>query len=170
MFVSANEAVRDLHARYTDAVWRQDVAAFGDCFTDNAEWRISGMVLRGRQQIMDTIEKIFANYRMILMTFRTPILQVGNGTASGRTFVTEQVAYRNGQSGTSIGSYYEHFVQMDDGWKFSWRVFQLHYYGPADLTGTFYEQPDYGPPPAMPPLDTVPPNVSGGRWGLTKES
>jgi len=159
--IVAEYAVRQLHARYIDAVWRKDYAAFGDCFAEEAEWRIAGMVLRGRPQIVAALERLMPNFHRILMTFRTPILEVGEGTASGRTYVTEQSAFRNGRPGQTIGIYYERFVEQGDRWRFSWRLFQLQYMGPADLTGPFLEQADYGPPPAMPPLDAPTYNYSG---------
>jgi ketosteroid isomerase-like protein len=158
---TAEAAIRQLHARYVDAVWRKDYPAFADCFTADAEWRIAGMVLRGRAEIAATLERLMENFTRVLMTFRTPVLEVGQGVATGRTYVTEQNAFRNGRAGNSIGLYYERFVDEGDRWRFSWRLFQLHYLGPADLSGDFFEQPDYGPPPAMPPLDAVPANHSG---------
>jgi len=32
-------AIRQLQARYTDSVWRQDWDEFGDCFTEDCEWK-----------------------------------------------------------------------------------------------------------------------------------
>jgi ketosteroid isomerase-like protein len=160
-FVAAEAGIRELHARYGDAVWRRDYAAFADCFTEDAEWRIAGMVLRGRTQIASTLERLMGNLHRVLMTFRTPILDVGNGVASGRTYVTEQSAFKNGRPGTTIGLYYERFIRQGDRWRFTWRLFQLHYMGPADLTGAFFDQADYGPPPAMPPRDAPTHNYSG---------
>jgi ketosteroid isomerase-like protein len=160
-FVAVEAQIRQLHARYADAVWRKDFAAFGDCFAPDAEWRIAGMVLRGRPQIVGALERLMGNFERILMTFRTPLLEVGNGTATGRTYVTEQNAFKSGRPGTTIGIYYERFVQQPDRWRFAWRLFQLQYMGPADLTGSFFEQADYGPPPNMPPLDAPTYNYSG---------
>lgn len=42
-FSATEAAIRQLHALYADAVWRKDYESFGDCFTEDAEWRISGM-------------------------------------------------------------------------------------------------------------------------------
>ena len=89
-FLVAEAAVRQLYARYTDAVWRKDAEAFGDCFTENAEWRISGNVLRGRAEIVGMIARVFPRYTRILLNFRDPILDVGDGTANARTLVSEQ--------------------------------------------------------------------------------
>src|ERR1700730_7658537 len=108
---STAEAIRDLHARYTDAVWRKDYAAFGACFTGDAEWRIGGLELRGRAQITETIEAILGNFRRVLILFQSPILSMVDGTLSARTYITEQVARTDGTANISIGRYYERFTR-----------------------------------------------------------
>lgn len=160
------EAVRELHARYTDAVWRKDFSAFAQCFSYDAEWRIGGLVLRGRQQIEETIEKILANFRRVLITFQSPILHIGKDGLTGRTYMQEQVARIDGTSSIAIGRYYENFLQEDGRWRFAWRLFERHYSGPLDLSGEFYEWPDYGPPPAMPPCDAASGDFATVKWSL----
>jgi hypothetical protein len=152
-FIVAESAIRQLHARYADAVWRKDYDAFGDCFTEDAEWRISGMILRGRVEIVDAMKRLMPRFRRVLITLRTPILEVGNGTATGRTYLSEQSVFEDGRPYGPLGLYYERFVDQGERWRFSWRLFQTLYSGPPDMSGTFFENPDYGPPPAMPPLD-----------------
>jgi hypothetical protein len=127
------EAIRQLHADYTDAVWRKDLTAFGDCFTEDAEWRIAAQVVRGRAAITQFMGAAFPKYRWIMLNFRTPSLAL----ADGRPY-------------SPIGVYYEHFVEQADRWRFSWRLFHTAYLGPPDLSGTFFENPDFGAPPAMP--------------------
>ena len=41
-FVEAESAIRQLHARYIDAVWRQDPEAYGDCWAEDAHWKYMG--------------------------------------------------------------------------------------------------------------------------------
>lgn len=152
-FVIAEAAIRQLHARYTDAVWRKDYEAFGDCFTLDCEWRIGGVVVRGRTAIVAHMQSVLPQFRAVLVTFRTPILEVGKGTATGRTYMTEQAVFKDGRAFGPIGTYYERFVDQGDRWRFAWRLFQTQYAGPPDLSGPFFENPDFGPPPAMPALD-----------------
>jgi len=152
-FVVVETAIRQLHAHYADAVWRKDLQAFGDCFTEDAEWRIGGRILRGREDIVENLRRLLPNYHRILMTFRTPIIELGQGTASGRTYVTENNVFTDGRPGCTVGTYFEHFVEQSDRWRFSWRLFQTHYLGPADISGPMFENPDFGPPPRMPPRD-----------------
>lgn len=160
-FVVTETAIRQLHARYTDAVWRKDLDAFGDCFTEDAEWRIGGNVLRGRTQIVATLGRLLPIYHGILMTFRTPLVEVGDGVASARTYVTEHCIFADGRPGSSIGTYYERFIDQGDRWRFTWRLFQTHYLGPADIKGPLFQNPDFGPPPQMPPPDAPTYNHTG---------
>jgi uncharacterized protein (TIGR02246 family) len=169
-FLAAEAGIRELHQRYVDAVWRQDFDAFTDCFAEDAEWRISGMVLKGRAQIRDTITQIMARFNRVLMTFRTPIIEVGDGTAFGRTYVDERCAWKNGDTNIALAIYYERFVEQNGRWRFQWRLFQSLYRGDPDLSGTFHEFTDYGPHPAMPPLDAVPADTATARWGIAASS
>jgi len=165
-FAAAQAGIMELHSRYTDAVWRKDAAAFAGCFTETGEWRISGRIFHGRDEIAQGIAVILDKFVRVLISFRTPILTVGEGVASGRTYVDERCAWANGNVNISVGRYYEHFVEQGGRWLFDWRLFELHYRGPPDMTGTFFEHPDYGPPPAMPPRDTLTEDMASTRWGL----
>ncbi|MEO6092288.1 MAG: nuclear transport factor 2 family protein [Novosphingobium sp.] len=155
-FAEAEAGIRQLHARYTDATWRKDAQSFGECFTEDGEWRISGMVLKGRVEIAATIAGILSSANRVLISFGTPILTVEGKRASGRSYVNERCGWPDRPPIISIGRYYERFVEEDGRWLFSWRLFQILYWGPPDLTGTFHDPPDFGPPPGMPPLDLVP--------------
>jgi hypothetical protein len=155
---TAEMAIRQLHARYADAVWRKDFVAFGDCFTEDAEWRIAGNIFSGRANIVQTIERVMVDYKRVLMTFRTPLIEVGDRSATARTYVTEDRAVIRGNPGMAIGRYYERIVDQGDRWRFKWRLYQLLYLGPPDLSGSFFENPDYGAPPGMPEPDALPVN------------
>jgi hypothetical protein len=98
-----------------------------------------------------------------MITLRTPILDLHvDGTASGRTYFSGQNVLADGSAFAPLGVYYERFVRHDGRWRLSWRLFQSLYAGPGDLSGTFHEAPDYGPPPRMPPRDAQTVHVSGG--------
>jgi len=151
----AEFGIRQMHARYVDAVFRKDYTAFADCFTEDAEWRIAGEINRGRAQIVDFLKDKMDNFHRVIMTFRTPIIHdLTERTALARTYVTEQNGFRSGRPGSTVGLYYERLEVDNNGtWRRSWSLFQLFYMGPSDLTGSYFEQPDYGAPPGFPPLD-----------------
>lgn len=157
-FLLAECGIRQLHARYCDAVWRFDMDAFGDCFAQDCEWRMDGVVMRGREEIVAQNKALFeANFQRLLIRLGTPILEVGRGeakgTASARTYFSARNVLSDGTGFAPIDIYYEHFVDEGDRWRFKWRRFDGLYSGPADMSGMLHEQQDYGAPPAMPPLD-----------------
>jgi uncharacterized protein (TIGR02246 family) len=152
-FLIAESAIRQLHARYVDALWRKDPESFADLFTVDAEWKIAGMHLRGRDQIKSEFAKFMRHIERTFMIFGTPILQVGDGIASSRTHVTENNKFADGRSASTIGIYYERFVEEGDRWRFKWRHWNLYYIGPPDLSAPFYQCKDFGPPPGMPSPD-----------------
>ena len=153
--LAVEAAIRDLYARYTDCVFRKDVDAFSDLFVEDAEWRIAGRILRGRAAIVEQIKLVFPAYKRIVLNFRDPNVDIGgDGTANVRIYASELSIFADGRPFGPIGTYYDRCVQEGDGrWRYKWRFFQTHYAGPPDMTGQFFENPDFGPPPAMPPLD-----------------
>ena len=163
---AAERGIRELHARYTDAVFRQDFDAFAECFTREGEWRISGRVFRGRAGIKQGISIILDKFIRVLITFRTPILAELDGEVVGRSYIDEKCAWKNGNRNISIGRYYERFAEEDGRWRFAWRLFETHYRGDPDMTGSFFDFPDYGPPPGMPALDATTEDMASKRWGL----
>lgn len=153
-YLTAESGVRRLHARYADAVFRKDYESFADCFAEDAEWHVGGSSMRGRAEAVAFLKSKMELFHWVIMTFRTPILEVGDGVASGRTYVTENNAFKDGRPGNSVATYYERFVLQEHGiWRRRYAFFQLHFMGSADAVGTFFEQPNFGPPPAMPPAD-----------------
>lgn len=167
--IAAERGIRDLHARYTDAVFRKDFDAFAECFTQGAEWRISGRVIRGRAEIKDMITIIMANFIRVFITFRTPMVDVVDGEVVARTYMDEKCAWKNGDTNIAIGHYFDRFAEEDGRWRFTWRLFETLYRGDPDLTGTFFDRTDWGPPPGMPPRDTVTEDMASKRWGLPPE-
>lgn len=155
--VEVTVGIRQFYARYTDAVWRKDFAAYGDCWTDDAEWLIAGQLLSGRAEIVRAFAQFMDKYRCVLFTPREPLVHIADGEVSARTYVTEHSKLKSGGAVSSIATYFERFAESDGIWRRRWAFLQLHFMGSADLEGTFFEQPDFGPPPAMPP--------SGSRAG-----
>jgi len=142
-----------LHALCADAVWRKDRAAFVDCFVADGVWKVAGMNLRGREAIGDGFDQFLALNERVLMGFGSPILELGEGTASGRTYTTETVKTRDGQGMCSIGIYYERFADQDGEWRFVWRHFDFYYFGPPDLSAPLLALLDRARPPDMPDPD-----------------
>lgn len=151
--LAADVGVRQLQARYMDAVWRRDWDAFGDCFTEDAVWRIAGRIVEGRRHCVEFLQEFMPLFHRVRMTMQSPILEVHDGGASGRTDVLEHNILKDMTRHITIGVYYDRFVDGGDRWRFASHFYQLYYLGPPDMSGDFHELEDFGPPPAMPGPD-----------------
>ena len=152
-FVVADSGIRQLHARFTDAVWRKDADAFADCFAGDGEWKIASMHIRGNAEIGSTFGRLMEACDRVQLILGMPILEVGQGTATGRMQITELAKMMDGSSAMTLGVYYDRYVEVAGRWRFQWRHFSLHYRGPVDLSAELVASPDYGPPPGMPSPD-----------------
>jgi uncharacterized protein (TIGR02246 family) len=149
----AESAIRQLHARYVDAVWRKDTDTFADLFSVDAEWKIAGMHMRGRTQIKSEFTRFMRHIERTCMIFGTPIVDIVDGLVTSRTHVTENNKFANGRTASTIGIYYERFAEEGDRWRFKWRHWNLYYIGPPDFSAPLYQCKEYGPPPGLPGPD-----------------
>ncbi|PEQ14251.1 hypothetical protein B2G71_01195 [Novosphingobium sp. PC22D] len=151
--MAAEFAIRQLQARYADALWRKDADSFAALFTRDGEWKVAGMHLKGREEIRETFARFMLQIDRVLMTFRTPIVDIVDGVITSRTYVTEQNKFADGATASTLGIYYERFVEEAGALRFAFRHWNLHYIGPADLSRKFYEVREYGAPPGFPGPD-----------------
>lgn len=152
-FMIAESGIRQLYARFSDAVWRHDEGACVDCFATDAKWKLAGMEFCGREEIGSAFTRLLGGCKRVVLILGLPVLDVGQGTATGRIQVTELTQMTDGTSAMTIGVYYDRYVQESDRWRFQSRHFGLHYRGPIDMSAELVDCPDYGPPPGMPAAD-----------------
>jgi ketosteroid isomerase-like protein len=151
--MKAEFQIRQLHARYSDAIYRQDADSVAELFAEDGEWRVGGQITKGRENIKSFLAGVFPQFKRIFMIFRTPIVHVTADEIGSRCYVTENSQFADGRAFGPIGVYYDRFTEVDGQLLFQWRLFHTQYVGPPDLSAPFYDVPDFGPPPGMPPVD-----------------
>lgn len=150
-FVIAECGIRQLMGRYADAVWRQDSKAFAECWSEDAQWKISGREANGRVEIAALFEASVAPNERVMMWTGIPVLDLDGDEATGRVQVTELIKRKDGAGIRTLGLYYDRYRAEAGRWRFARRHFNLYYYGAPDLAGDIYpEVLEYGPPPGMP--------------------
>jgi hypothetical protein len=152
-FLQIECGIRQLHARFVDAVWRKDAGAFAHCFASDGEWKIAGMHFRGRAEIETMFGKLLGVCERVMLIPGPPVLDVSGSEVTGRIPITELAKIGDGSSALTLGIYYDRYVEEGGQWCFRWRHWGLHYRGPLDLSAEFLPTPDYGAPPSLPDAD-----------------
>lgn len=146
----ASDAIRNLIGRYSDAVWRLDAKAYGDCWADDGVWAFMGQTVAGRDAIVPFWLEFMKNFRKAWQMIHNPVLLVDGDSAICRMYVEETVVPQEGGPVISKGIYHDDFVVERGEWKFARRHFDLVYYGPADMSGSLFDTINYGPAPHDP--------------------
>lgn len=155
-FIAAECGIRQLYARFVDAVWRKDDADFANLITEDAEWKIATLHFKGHEEVRGAFAKLLgACERVQFIPGPTLIDLAPDGlTAIGRTNCTELAKLASGGQGMNIGVYHDRFAKVGDQWRFRIKHFSLQYSGPVDLTADFVrESPDFGSFPNFPAPD-----------------
>ena len=152
-FIKADCGIRQLHARFVDAVWRQDADVFSGCFAEDGVWKIAGMEMSGRAEIAAACVRMLGRCSHIHLIVGLPILEVTGGSAKGRLNMTEFARMNDGSTAMTIGWYHDDYVAEGDVWLFKKRHWSMKYRGSPDLTGLFAETPNYGTFPDGPAAD-----------------
>jgi SnoaL-like domain len=152
-FLAADAGIRQLHARFADAVWRQDDAEFSHCFARDGLWKIAGREILGRENIAEACRMMLGRCSHIHIITGLPILEVTGERARGRLNLTEFARMQDGSTAMTIGWYHDDYALEEDRWRFRKRHWSMKYRGPPDLTGHFAATPDYGAFPGQPSAD-----------------
>jgi uncharacterized protein (TIGR02246 family) len=151
--IAADVGIRQLHARFADAVWRQDAAEFAACFASDGLWKIAGMEIMGREKIAEACSAMLRRCSHIHIIAGLPILEVSESGAAGRLNMTEFARMQDGSTAMTIGWYHDQYVEEDGRWRFKKRHWSMKYRGPPDMTGHYAETPNYGAFPDGPAED-----------------
>ena len=152
--IAADFGIRQLHARFIDAVWRQDAESFADCWAADGVWKIAGMEVQGRTALVEACHKLLGRCKRIHLLAGPVILAPDSADAViGRLNITEFATMHDGATAMTIGWYHDRYVEHDGQWHFALRHWSFKYRGPPDLTGAYIDTPDYGPFPAFPAAD-----------------
>lgn len=151
--IAADFGIRQLHARFADAVWRQDADQFAACWSSDGLWKIAGMEVSGRAALADACRMMLGRCSNIHLITGQPILSADGDGVQGRLAMTEFARMLDGSTAMTIGWYHDRYVEEDGLWRFAKRHWSFKYRGPPDLTGAFIDTPNYGAFPDGPGED-----------------
>jgi ketosteroid isomerase-like protein len=125
-------AIRDLAARYIDAVNRRDAADWGATWSERGVWEIFGQRVEGRAAIVPFWEAAMAGFPFAFMQLGSGTLELGGAdAASGRWYMTEHLVTADGQALLTLGRYDDRYVREDGAWRFALRTYTMLRQTPA---------------------------------------
>lgn len=115
-------ALRQLIARYCDAVIRKDTATYTSLWAHDSVWTIDKPV-NGRDAIGTAFDKAMKAFAWVVHSAPNAVFEVDEaaGTASGRVTVSEQFKLAKGGAGSMLGVYHDRYVRLQGTWLFSER-------------------------------------------------
>lgn len=118
-------ALRDLVARYADAVSRQDSAAVAECFAPDGVWQVAGYgEPRGRDEIVAFLDGLLGSWDVIvhaLLSGRVHLDPTDHHRAAGRWYISEFGRRTDGTEVFFAGVYHDEYVRDAGLWRFGRR-------------------------------------------------
>jgi uncharacterized protein (TIGR02246 family) len=135
--VADETALRQLMARYVDAVNRYDASAWIATWAGDAVWNVMGDPVHGRANILALWQQVMESFQFALMLPSSSVFTVAGNTASGHWYLHEYLRDQHGSGSTVLSRYLDTYVKQDGEWLFQTRHYHVMYSGPADLSGTY---------------------------------
>ena len=136
-------AVRQLVARYCDAVARFDADLYGRLWTVDAVWETDRNDIVGRDAVLATYTKLRARYALCIQQVLSGFVEDGGpddppGALRGTWQIREVERTLDGEGIELYGIYRDVCVERPDGWQFARRRFDALYRGPVAVPGKVF--------------------------------
>ncbi len=121
-------ALRQLVARYADAVIRNDVDAWAATWADDARWSTDpAVVCEGREAIVAAWTTKMKALTWVVHTPAVMVFEVDEaaGTGTGRVTVDERFHRKRGGAGSLLATYADEYRRDDGSWHFTSRLLHV---------------------------------------------
>lgn len=142
--IASHIEIRDLSARFTDAVNRRARKELADLFTQDGEWHVPGVpVANGREAISAVFGSLLQNFERLIQLTHSGHIDVSGDTATAVWYVSETAADSDSNAFAFTGLYTDQLVRTEDGWRFAKRSFDFLHRGksPEAAAGRWYPHP-----------------------------
>ena len=118
-------AIRNLHDRYADAVFRRDPADWGALWAEDATWDLMGTQVAGRDSIVAMWNGAMAGFTFVGFFFQTGAIMIDGNTATGRVYTNEVLENQDGNLTRTVGRYEDRYVRHGQEWFYQSRSFSI---------------------------------------------
>lgn len=123
------QEIRNLVARYADAVCRRDQDDWSATWAEDGLWQLpNAPVTRGRDNIVKLWVGAMAGFPFVAQLIQNGTVEVAGDSATGRWYITEHLKFADSDKGMfNIGVYQDKYTRTPDGWKFAERYYAVLY-------------------------------------------
>jgi len=128
-------AIRDLVARYADAVNRHAEEDWAATWAPDGVWKMMGNTLEGRDAVVGMWRGAMGFFSFVVQLIHSGTVEIEGETARGRFYLTEMGHTAAGDKMLTIAVYHDELAKIDGHWLFTRRQFEPLYQGGPDLNG-----------------------------------
>lgn len=104
--------IRQLLARYTDAIYRKDFAALATCWAGDGVWHAFGQRTAGRDAI-GWLQALTGMFSLIWQTAHNVVIQIDGDEAIGRIYIDEISCDLKYVRRFAMGIYHDRYARID---------------------------------------------------------
>jgi len=118
-------AIRELIDRYNDAIARFDAEAWGETWTEDAEWELMGLAVNGRESIVGLWQKTMQQFDFVVFRAVPGAIEISGDEATGRVWAHEVIQPKGAELRTMHGRYDDTYAKSGGEWRFRSRRYQV---------------------------------------------
>ena len=145
----SKDSIRELIARFADAVTRKDLASFGILWAEDGEWIIGepmSLSVVGVDRIEATFSRIVCKWEFFAQFASSILIEISGNHAKARSTCEEfGINSRSGETYHNVAVYFDEFILTPEGWRFRKREYRYLWLDDRPLSGKTFPVPKLGP-------------------------
>jgi hypothetical protein len=135
--------IRELTARFTDAVNRRSPRDVAALFAEDGEWHVPGVpVARGHAAAEALLAGLLGNFDRLVQLVHSGHVELTDDGATATWYLSEIAASSaSGKAFTFVGVYRDQLVRTAEGWRFGTRAFDFLYRAKGDAEARWFPHP-----------------------------
>ncbi len=141
----SKDSIRELIARFADAVTRKDPDTFGTLWAKNGEWIIGepmSLSVTGVDKIQATFSQIVCKWEFFAQFANSTLIEVRSKRAKARSTCEEfGINSRSGETYHNVALYFDDLILTPKGWRFQRREYRYLWLDDRPLSGKTFAAP-----------------------------
>ncbi|XAH22139.1 nuclear transport factor 2 family protein [Xylophilus sp. GW821-FHT01B05] len=132
-------AIRNLAARFTDAVNERDTAAFRELWTDDAVWEIGQPFpssAHGIEAIVEMLTRLLAPKPLFIQLTHSGVVSFTGESSACARFAERERGKGEQDYYENLAIYRDELVKQSNGWRFKRRSYEYRFLDTSAFTGT----------------------------------